>query len=133
MTNYALALLKPDCLKRNLTEEVIQIIQASGLTIATQKLVCLSQNDINVIYGHLKGRSCFAEFSRFMMSGPCLALIFEGDNAIQRIRKLVGYQEPQQADPASIRGRYGINRRENIIHASVNYQAFVKEKALFFK
>ena len=132
MSEYTLALLKPDCLKRKLTDTIIEIIKKNGFEIVQQKEVYLTVPQIEAIYKNFKHEQCFPGFVEFLQSGSCLILLLKSKKAIERLRELIGHGDPEIADPKSIRGMFGKSFRENIIHASKNEESCIQEQSLFF-
>jgi nucleoside-diphosphate kinase len=129
---YTLALLKPDCFERGLTDAIIRIIKEGGFAVVRQKEVCLTLFQIETVYSNFKHEQCFPGFVEFLQSGLCLALLIKGENAIERLRELIGHGDPKLADPESIRGKFGESFRKNIIHASKDEGSFLRERPLFF-
>jgi len=105
-----LLFVKPDGVMRGLTGEIIRRIERKGLLITAIKLLKLNRE-----------------------TGPILAMVIEGPNAVSVVRKLIGKTSPFEAEPGTIRGDFGINLTKNVVHASDNVENAEKEVAFFFK
>lgn len=129
---YSSGLLKPDCPRRGLEAQVLAAIEKAGLKVIVSKRVRLTEAQIAVVYEGCLGEIFYPELLDFFLSGDCLAFIVEGEDAIARLNRLVGYHEPSLAEPNSIRGRFGLSVKENAIHGTEDETAFRKEVELFF-
>jgi nucleoside-diphosphate kinase len=127
-----LAILKPDCVKRNLVGEVITRIQQANFRIIGMKMVRLTRETAGQFYGIHKERSFYTELIQFMTSGPSIAVVLEKENASAAFRKLIGATDPREAVPGTIRRDFAGSKRENIVHGSENAEHAAKEIAFFF-
>ena len=114
----SLILLKPDCLNGHHAGEVIGRFEKAGFEIRAAKLIALSDELLKEHYAHIADRPFFPEIVEFMSSRPVLALVLEGENAVQAIRDLLGPTDSTQAPAGTIRGDMGTTSMENICHAS---------------
>ena len=114
----SLILLKPDCLNGHHAGEVIGRFEKAGFEIRAAKLIALSDELLREHYAHIADRPFFPEIVEFMSSRPVLALVLEGENAVQAIRDLLGPTDSTQAPAGTIRGDMGTTSMENICHAS---------------
>jgi len=113
-----LAILKPDCVRKNLTGEVIARIEKAGFRILGMKKVRLTKASAGGFYAVHKGRPFYDGLVEFMSSGPCVPIALEKENAVADYRKLIGATDPKDADPGTIRKLYADNKGENIVHGS---------------
>lgn len=136
-----LVIIKPDGLVKSLTGNVLSRLSETKLIIIAAKVVKVSRNLAESHYIHLKEKPFFGELTDYLMGKvhKCervLALVYQGNNAIQKIREIVGSTNPEEADPVSIRGAYGrITRKgvfENVVHASSSTDDAEKEIKLWF-
>ncbi len=127
---YALGFLKPDCIKRNLEEIVYRIIETSGLRVVFKRRMSLDITMAEKLYSEWKDRSFYGPLCRYMVSGPIEVFIVEGDNAIERLQELVGECGSVIASSNTIRGRFAISDRENVIHSTTNEKTFRREAEL---
>lgn len=130
---YSLVILKPDCLQRHLSEEVIRILKNNGFEIVFMKQQKLNKDDIEYIYAECRSEKWFTSFVEFMTSSDSLILVVkhkEG-SAISRLNKLVGPTDPRKAGPSTIR-YMGENIQRNLIHSTKDEKSFWREFAYFF-
>ena len=132
MTERTLAILKPDCVKKNLTGEVIARIENAGFKILGMKKVRLTKETAGGFYAVHKGRPFYDGLVEFMSSGPCVPIALEKENAIADYRALIGATDPKDAAPGTIRKLYADNKGENIVHGSDSVENGKIEIAFFF-
>lgn len=118
MVEQTLAILKPDCVKKNLTGSVIAHIEKAGFTILGMKKIRLSKGTAGGFYAVHKGRPFYDGLVEFMISGPCVPIALEKENAVADFRKLIGATDPKDAADGTIRKLYADNKGENIVHGS---------------
>ncbi|MGW7365090.1 nucleoside-diphosphate kinase [Streptomyces sp. NPDC054841] len=133
MTQRTLVLLKPDTIRRGLIGEIIGRIEAkAGWQITALELRRLDRETLEQHYAEHVGRPFYEPLVEFMLSGPVVALVVEGERVIEGVRQLAGPTDPIAAAPGSIRGDYGTIVRENLIHASDSEESAERELKLFF-
>lgn len=132
MVERTLAILKPDCVRKNLTGEVIARIEKAGFRILGMKKVRLTKESAGGFYAVHKGRPFYDGLVEFMSSGPCVPIALEKENAVAEYRKLIGATDPKDADPGTIRKLYADNKGENIVHGSDSPENGRIEIAYFF-
>ncbi len=113
-----LALIKPDAVGRGLTGEIIRRLEAAGLKILAMKRLRLSLEQARAFYAVHIERPFFASLTEFMSSGPIVALVLEGDDAIQRWRDLMGATDPKDAAAGTIRKDLALDKEKNAVHGS---------------
>jgi nucleoside-diphosphate kinase len=132
-----LAILKPDCVRKNLTGEVIARIEKAGFKILGMKKIKLTKETAGGFYAVHKGKPFYDGLVEFMSSGTCVPIALEKENAVVDYRTLIGATDPKDAAPGTIRKLYADNKGENIVHGSdspengkieINY--FFSEKEL---
>ncbi len=128
----SLILLKPDCLNGRHAGEVIGRFEKAGFEIRAARLIALSDELLREHYAHIADRPFFPEIVEFMSSRPVLALVLEGENAVQAIRDLLGPTDSAQAPAGTIRGDLGITSMKNICHASDSVENAAIEVERFF-
>jgi len=142
MEEATLVLIKPDGLKKSLTGNILTRLSETKLEIAAAKVVRVSREFATVHYAHLKDKPFFEELIRYIMGElherrKVLAMVYYGDGAIEKVRKLAGATNPEEADPISIRGAYGrittSGVYENVIHCSANAFDAEREIKLWFE
>lgn len=118
MVQRTLAILKPDCVRKNLIGKVIKRIEAEGFKLVALKLVKLESKTAGEFYTVHKERPFFYDLVSFMSSGPCVPMVLEKENAIEDFRKVIGATDPAKADEGTIRKMYADGKEQNIVHGS---------------
>lgn len=132
MIERTLCILKPDCVRKNLTGEVLARIEKAGFKILGMKKVRLTKETAGGFYAVHKGRPFFDSLVEFMSSGPCVPIALEKENAVADYRALIGATDPKDAAPGTIRKLYADNKGENIAHGSDSVENGKIEIAYFF-
>ena len=127
-----LILVKPDAFARNLTGEIIARFERKGLRLAALKQSTLTREIAERHYAEHDGKPFFDELVEFITSGPLVAMVLEGESAVEAARQLIGATNPLQAAPGSIRGDYAISVGQNMVHGSDSTDSAAREVALFF-
>jgi nucleoside-diphosphate kinase len=127
-----LSLIKPDGVSRGLIGEVIGRFEKAGLKIRALKMVHLTLEQARAFYAVHQERPFFDSLTTFMSSGPIVAMILEGDNAIQQNRDLMGATDYRQAAPGTIRADFARDIEANIVHGSDGPETAKTEMAFFF-
>jgi len=130
--NRTLAILKPDCVRKNLQGKVIAKIQDAGFKIVAMKQMRLTKPQAEGFYAVHKGRPFFAELTTFMSSGPCVPMVLERANAVAEFRKTIGATDPKEADPGTVRKEFADSKGENIVHGSDSDENAAAEIAFYF-
>lgn len=127
-----LAILKPDCVRKNLVGEVIRRIQEAGFHVRAMKLVKLTRQEAEGFYAVHRGRPFFDELTEFMSSGPCVPIVLEKENAVADYRALIGATDPAEAAEGTIRRDFADSKGQNIVHGSDSVENGRLECAYFF-
>jgi len=127
-----LILVKPDAFARNLTGEIIARFERKGLRLAALRLMVLDETTAKAHYGEHEGKPFFEDLVVFITSGPLVAMILEGPNAIGAARQLIGSTNGVEAAPGSIRGDFALEVRRNLVHGSDSAESAAREMAIFF-
>ncbi|MFZ5948986.1 MAG: nucleoside-diphosphate kinase [Stygiobacter sp.] len=127
-----LAILKPDCVRKNLIGKVISHIQDAGFKILAMKMIHLTEDSAKGFYEIHKERPFFNELITYMTSGPCVPIALEKENAVEDFRKIIGATDPAKAEEGTIRKLYAENIQENIVHGSDSNENAAKEISHFF-
>ncbi|HPR80427.1 MAG TPA: nucleoside-diphosphate kinase [Enterococcus sp.] len=128
-----LVIIKPDGVERQLVGQIIQRFEAANLKMKAVAMTVLKETVLNKHYSHLINQPFFPKLVTYMTEGPVLLLILEGEQAVNRVRRLIGATDPLQADIGTIRGDYGVNQTRNLVHASDSPEAAQIEIARFFE
>jgi len=126
------SILKPDATERNLTGAINAMIEKSGLRIVAQKRVRISRQQAERFYDVHKERPFFRELVDFMMSGPVVVQVLEGDSAIAKYRDVMGATDPAKAAAGTIRKTHARSIGENSVHGSDAPETAAREIAQFF-
>lgn len=118
MIEKTLAIVKPDGVQAGLVGEVVRRFEAAGLRILALKMVRLDAAAAGGFYHVHRSRPFFASLVSFMTSGPIVPMVLEGEEAIARVRGLMGATDPAKADPGTIRRDYASSIEKNIVHGS---------------
>jgi nucleoside-diphosphate kinase len=127
-----LAILKPDCVQRNLIGEVIRRIESAGFKIIQMKMVHMTRAMAEGFYEVHNGKSFFAELVNFMTEGPCVAAVLEKNNCVEAWRKTMGATDLQNAEQGTIRKDLAENIGRNIVHGSDSPENAEREINFFF-
>ena len=127
-----LILVKPDAFARRLTGEIIARFERKGLTIAALKLMTIDEDIAKRHYAEHEGKPFFAGLVAFITSGPLVAMIIEGENAVAAGRQLIGSTHGVYAAPGSIRGDYATSMQRNLVHASDSDASAEREIEIYF-
>ena len=127
-----LILVKPDAFARGLSGEIIARFERKGLKIIAAKYMTVSEVLAKQHYAEHTERPFFGELVGFITSGPIMALIFEGEQAIKAARQVIGATNPLEATTGSIRGDFAISVGQNMVHGSDSPESGIREAALFF-
>jgi nucleoside-diphosphate kinase len=126
------SIIKPDATERNLTGAVNAVIEKAGLRIVAQKRVLMSRREAETFYAVHKERPFFGELVDFMISGPVVVQVLEGENAVLRYREIMGATNPESAAEGTIRKLYAKSIGENSVHGSDSQDNAKIEIAQFF-
>lgn len=126
------SIIKPDATERNLTGKINALIESSGLKIVAQKRMWLSRRQAGEFYAVHKERPFYGELVEYMVSGPVVVQVLEGDNAVANYRKIMGATNPANADAGTIRKEFAENIERNSVHGSDSLENAATEIAFFF-
>lgn len=132
MVERTLAILKPDCVRKNLQGEVVSRIQKAGFRLLGLKQIRLSKKAAGAFYAVHKGRPFYDGLVEFMSSGPCVPIALEKENAVADFRTLIGATDPKEAAEGTIRKLFADNKGENIVHGSDSVENGRIEVSFFY-
>ena len=131
-----LILVKPDGVRRNLIGEVIRRVESKGYNVAALKMVQANRSILAAHYAEHEGKPFYEPLVEFMMSGPVVAIVAEGNRVIEGFRKLAGTTDPTVAEPGTIRGDLardqGTKVVQNIVHGSDSVESATREIGIWF-
>lgn len=126
-------MIKPDGVQRGLIGQVIQRFEQKGLQLIAAKLMHIPKELAEQHYAEHKEKPFFGELVDFITSGPVMAMVWQGENAIKVAREMMGKTNPAEAAPGTIRGDFGLQVSMNVIHGSDSPESAEREINLFFK
>jgi nucleoside-diphosphate kinase len=129
----SLILVKPDAVERGFSGAIIGRLESAGLTLVALKMLHMDQSLAERHYAPHKEKPFFKGLISFITSGPIVAAVFEGDDAVRTIRAVMGATDPSKAEPGSIRRDFGIDIERNAVHGSDSVTTAEHEVKLFFK
>lgn len=129
----SLVLIKPDAIQRGLGGKIISRLEEKGLKIVAMKMLRMDENLAQRHYAVHKGKAFFDDLVNFIASSPIIAAVFQGGNAVEIIRQVMGETDPAKARSGTIRGDFGIDIGHNLVHGSDSLENASREIELFFK
>ena len=132
MPERTLVLVKPDGVRRGLIGEVISRIERKGLSVVALELRTLHRDTAQTHYAEHAEKPFFAPLVEFITGGPLVAMVVEGERAIEAFRALAGATDPVKAGPGTIRGDFALEVQTNIVHGSDSPESAAREVKLFF-
>ena len=126
-------MVKPDGVQRGLCGEIVSRFEKKGLKLVAMKLMVIPKETAETHYGEHKGKKFFDSLISYITSGPVLAMVWEGENAVAVCRQMMGKTNPQESAPGTIRGDYGMQVGMNIIHGSDSVESADREISIFFR
>jgi len=127
-----LVIVKPDAVERNLAARILSMIEQSGLKLVAVKSLYISKKEAEMFYHVHRGKHFFDSLTTYMSSGKIVVAVFEGENAISRVRKIMGATNPKEAEEGTIRKLYGIDIEKNSVHGSDSPESAKFEIPFFF-
>jgi nucleoside-diphosphate kinase len=127
-----LVVIKPDAVKRKLAGKIISRFEEKGFTIENLKSYSFTKKKAEEFYSTHSSKPFFNELVSFITSGHSIALILDGNSAINTVRIMIGSTKSYEAAPGTIRGDWALNITDNVVHASDSYESFIKEAGVIF-
>ena len=127
-----LSIIKPDATKRNLTGKIISKLEASGLRVIAQKRILLSKTQAEDFYRVHQERPFYGDLVKFMISGPVVVQVLEGENAVSKNREVMGATNPAEAEEGTIRKEFAVSLEANSVHGSDSLENAKIEISFFF-
>lgn len=126
-------MLKPSTVARGLVGNVVGRIEVKGLKISAMKLTWVTEEMAAKLYAVHKGKPFYGSLVAFITSGPIVAMVVEGDEAVKVVRKLIGATNAKEAEPGTVRGDLALSNQKNAVHASDSVENAKCEMNIFFK
>jgi nucleoside-diphosphate kinase len=132
LAERTLIVVKPDGVARSLTGEIISRFERKGFKIVALQLFRFDENRAKDFYSPHLGKPFFPELQSFIVSGPVVAVVLEGSNAIEVVRRMIGVTKSFEAASGTIRGDFALGYTDNVIHASDSQESFDRESKILF-
>lgn len=132
MSEQTFVMIKPDGVKKGLVEEIISRIRRAGLKVVSQRRLMLNRELAEGLYSVHRGKPFFDRLVNHVLSGEVVVMVVEGEQAVSKMRELIGATDPSKAAKGTIRGDFGSSVTENVIHAADSPENAKRELSLFF-
>src|SRR5687768_6827028 len=132
-TERTFSIIKPDATRRNLTGAVTRMLEEAGLRVVASKRIHMTREQAEGFYAVHKERPFFNDLVSFMISGPVVVQVLEGENAVARNREVMGATNPKDAAPGTIRAEFARSLGENSVHGSDAPETAKEEIRFFFR
>ncbi len=126
-------MVKPDGVQRGLVGEIVSRFEAKGLKLVAARFETLPETRVTEQYREHLAKPFFPSLKQYIMGGPCFLMVWEGRSVVSIARKIIGATNPQEAEPGTIRGDFGIDIGRNVIHGSDSPESAAREIAIHFK
>lgn len=125
-------MIKPDAVQRGLMGEIVSRFENKGLKLVAMKFMKIPKATAETHYGEHKGKKFYDSLISYIISGPVLAMVWEGEDAVAVCRNMMGKTNPKESAPGTIRGDFGMQTGMNIIHGSDSPESAAREISIFF-
>lgn len=132
MTEQTFVIIKPDAFRRGLTGEIVRRFENKGLKIKAIKAINVDRSTAQEHYKEHKEKPFFDELVEFLISGPVVVMVLEGERAVEVTRRMIGATNPADSPPGTIRGDYAIEISKNVVHGADSLESARREIALYF-
>jgi nucleoside-diphosphate kinase len=126
-------MIKPDATSRGLIGKVISKLEGENLRVVAMKMLLVDRARAERLYGVHRGKPFYDGLVEYIMSGPVVAMVLEGEDAIAKVRRAIGATDPAKAEPGTIRREFGLSIRENVVHAADSPENARREIEIFFE
>jgi len=133
MIERTFSMIKPDAVERGLTGQVIARLEAKGLKVVAMRMIKIDNKRAKKLYEVHKGKPFYDGLIEYAMSDPVVTMILEGEDAVRRLRQVIGATDPSKAEPGTVRRDFGITVLKNVIHAADSPENAEREMRIFFK
>jgi len=133
MIERTVVLIKPDGMQKYIVGEIISRFEKAGLKLVGLKMIMLTEDILKVWYAHHADKPFFPQLVQDMMATPVVAMVLEGEGAIQKVFDICGPTDPAEAAPGTIRKDFGESKPKNVVHRSDSAEAAAKEVGLLFR
>jgi len=128
----SLVVIKPSAVRRKLVGKILNEFEEDDFELVDIKMKRLTREEAEYLYDVHKGKDFFEPLIEYMISGPVVAFLLKGKDAIKRVREKIGATDPKEAKPGTVRAKYGLNKRQNAVHAVDSQERLRHEIKVFF-
>ena len=128
-----LMIVKPDAVKKNVVGDIIRRVEEQGFKVVELRMICQTTEQAAKFYEVHKERPFYNDLVKFMTSGPCIPMVLEREDAVAKLREVIGATNPEEAEPGTIRDAHGSNIQNNAVHASDSPDNAAIEIAHYFE
>ncbi|MEM4417186.1 MAG: nucleoside-diphosphate kinase [Nitrososphaerota archaeon] len=132
MSERTFVILKPSAVSRQLVGEIVGRLERKGLRLVQAKVKKISREEAERLYAVHRGKPFYEDLIKTITSARVVLMVWEGRSAIEVVRKLIGSTDPVKAEPGTVRGDYGLDITDNLIHASDSPESYQAEHSIFF-
>jgi len=125
-------IIKPDAVEKAVIGDIISFFERNNLRVIEMKMLTLSKNEAEELYSVHRDKDFYRDLVEFIISGPIVAMILEGENTIERVREIIGATDPDKAKAGTIRAKFGTNIQVNAVHASDSIESYKREAPIVF-
>ena len=133
MSERTFVMLKPSCVERGIVGEVLARFERRGIKILGMKMVRVSREMAEALYEVHRGKSFYGDLINAITGRRVVVMVLEARSAVDLVRKMIGATDPVKAEPGTVRGDYGLEITDNIIHASDSQESYEREYRIFFQ
>jgi len=126
------AFIKPDAVERNLVGRILARFEEEGFRIVALRMVRMTRSQAEKLYSVHVGKPFYQKLVDYVTSGPVVLMVLEGEDAVRKVREIIGATNPREAAPGTIRAEYGLDVTRNTIHAADSPENAVREMTIFF-
>jgi nucleoside-diphosphate kinase len=127
-----LMIVKPDAVKKNVVGDIVRRVEEQGFKVVELRMICQTTEQAAKFYEVHKERPFYNDLVKFMTSGPCVPMVLEREDAVAKLREVIGATNPEEAEPGTIRDTHGSNIQNNAVHASDSPKNAAIEIAHYF-
>jgi nucleoside-diphosphate kinase len=134
MTQKTFVMIKPDAVEQDLVGEILMRLESADLKLSAAKLIKITQEQAKELYKEHEGKEFYQGLIDFALSGPVMVTVFSGENAVSKVRELIGATDPKKAGPGTVRGDLAKHQDlpKNMVHASDSPESAQREIPIFF-
>jgi len=126
-------IIKPDAVEKHIIGDIISFFERNGLIISEMRMLRLKRKEAEELYSVHRDKSFYHDLVNFIISGPIVAMVLEGEGAIERVREIIGATDPKKAIAGTIRAKFGTSIQVNAVHASDSIESYKREAPIVFR